>query len=131
MIAAAGDRDSGRRVRAGVAARAADGAAIQPVECDARRPGARFRSAATGIFSCGGCLVPRAAFPCAGGIRARRDTLAGAEVYDAALASQDAIRGVPRAYACAMLLVSVMIVPNLSAILLRNRLRDRYRALDP
>ncbi|HEU4665265.1 MAG TPA: ABC transporter permease subunit [Dokdonella sp.] len=52
----------------------------------------------------------------------------GFAVYDAALASADAIRGVPRAYACAMLLVCVVIVLNLAAILLRNRLRDRYRA---
>jgi phosphate transport system permease protein len=55
----------------------------------------------------------------------------GFAVYDAALASPDAIRGVPRAYACAMLLVGVVIALNLSAILLRNRLRDRYRALEP
>ncbi|WP_395681121.1 PstA family ABC transporter permease [Dokdonella sp.] len=54
----------------------------------------------------------------------------GFAVYDAALASPDAIRGVPRAYACAMLLVGVVIVLNLSAIVLRNRLRDRYRALE-
>ena len=53
-----------------------------------------------------------------------------ARIYDAALASPDAIRGVPRAYACAMLLVCVVIVLNLSAILVRNRLRDRYRALE-
>ena len=55
----------------------------------------------------------------------------GFAVYDAALASPDVIRGVPRAYACAMLLVCVVIALNLSAILLRNRLRDRYRALEP
>lgn len=54
----------------------------------------------------------------------------GFAVYDAALASPDTIRGVPRAYACAGLLVGVVIVLNLSAILLRNRLRDRYRALE-
>lgn len=54
----------------------------------------------------------------------------GFAVYDAALASPDAIRGVPRAYACAGLLVAVVIALNLSAILLRNRLRDRYRALE-
>lgn len=54
----------------------------------------------------------------------------GFEIYDAALASSDTIRGVPRAYACAVLLVGVVIVLNLSAILLRNRLRDRYRALE-
>ena len=55
----------------------------------------------------------------------------GFAIYDAALASPDAIRGVPRAYACAMLLAAVVIVLNLSAIMLRNRLRDRYRAMDP
>ncbi|HEY0231878.1 MAG TPA: ABC transporter permease subunit [Dokdonella sp.] len=54
----------------------------------------------------------------------------GFTIYDAALASADAIRGVPRAYACAGLLVGVVIVLNLTAILLRNRLRDRYRALE-
>jgi phosphate ABC transporter permease subunit PstA len=54
----------------------------------------------------------------------------GFAIYDAALASPDAIRGVPRAYACAMLLVCVVIALNLTAILLRNRLRDRYRALE-
>ncbi|HEY0178943.1 MAG TPA: ABC transporter permease subunit [Dokdonella sp.] len=54
----------------------------------------------------------------------------GFAVYDSALASADAIRGVPRAYACAALLVAVVVVLNLSAILLRNRLRERYRALD-
>ena len=54
----------------------------------------------------------------------------GFVVYDAALASSDAIRGVSRAYACAALLVGVVIALNLSAILLRNRLRDRYRALE-
>lgn len=54
----------------------------------------------------------------------------GYVVYDSALASPDAASGVPRAYACAALLVVVVLVLNLSAILLRNRLRDRYRALE-
>lgn len=54
----------------------------------------------------------------------------GFAVYDAALASPDAIRGVPRAYACAGLLVAVVAALNLSAILLRNRLRNRYPALE-
>ncbi len=54
----------------------------------------------------------------------------GFAVYDAALASPDAIRGVPRAYACAGLLVAVVVALNLSAILLRNRLRHRYPALE-
>jgi phosphate transport system permease protein len=54
----------------------------------------------------------------------------GFTVYDAALASPDALRGVPRAYACALLLVGVVIALNLAAIVLRNRLRERYRALE-
>jgi phosphate transport system permease protein len=54
----------------------------------------------------------------------------GFSVYDAALASPDALRGVPRAYACALLLVTVVIGLNLAAIVLRNRLRERYRVLE-
>ncbi len=54
----------------------------------------------------------------------------GFSVYDAALASPDALRGVPRAYACALLLVIVVIALNLTAIVLRNRLRERYRELE-
>jgi len=54
----------------------------------------------------------------------------GFAVYDAALASPDAVRGVARAYACALLLVGVVVALNLTAIVLRNRLRERYRALE-
>jgi phosphate transport system permease protein len=54
----------------------------------------------------------------------------GFTIYDAALASPDELRGVPRAYACALLLVAVVISLNLVAIVLRNRLRERYRALE-
>jgi len=54
----------------------------------------------------------------------------GFAVYDAALASPDAVRGVPRAYACALLLIVVVVALNLTAIVLRNRLRARYRALE-
>ncbi|HEV7492080.1 MAG TPA: ABC transporter permease subunit [Rhodanobacteraceae bacterium] len=54
----------------------------------------------------------------------------GFSVYDAALASPDALRGVPRAYACALLLVIVVIALNLAAIVLRNRLRERYREIE-
>ena len=54
----------------------------------------------------------------------------GFTVYDAALAGPDALRGVPRAYACALLLVVVVVALNLAAIVLRNRLRERYRALE-
>jgi phosphate transport system permease protein len=54
----------------------------------------------------------------------------GFSIHDAALASADSIRGVPRAYACASLLIAVVVGLNLVAILLRNRLRERYRALE-
>ena len=54
----------------------------------------------------------------------------GFSIHDAALASSDSIRGVPRAYACASLLIAVVVGLNLAAILLRNRLRERYRALE-
>lgn len=54
----------------------------------------------------------------------------GFAIYDAALATPDSLRGVPRAYACALLLVVVVVALNLSAIVLRNRLRHRYHALE-
>jgi phosphate transport system permease protein len=54
----------------------------------------------------------------------------GFAVYDAALASPDAMQGIPRAFACALLLVGVVIALNLTAIVLRHRLRERYRALE-
>jgi phosphate transport system permease protein len=54
----------------------------------------------------------------------------GFSIHDAALASSDSIRGVPRAYACASLLIAVVVALNLAAIMLRNRLRERYRALE-
>ncbi len=54
----------------------------------------------------------------------------GFTVYDAALAGPDALRGVPRAFAAALLLVAVVVALNLFAIVLRNRLRERYRALE-
>jgi len=54
----------------------------------------------------------------------------GFAVYEAALTSPDEVRGIPRAFACALLLVCVVIGLNLTAIVLRNRLRERYRALE-
>jgi phosphate transport system permease protein len=54
----------------------------------------------------------------------------GFAVYEAALTSPDEVRGIPRAFACALLLVCVVIALNLTAIVLRNRLRERYRALE-
>jgi phosphate transport system permease protein len=53
----------------------------------------------------------------------------GYQVYDAALQGADAWRGVPRAYAGALLLLIVVVALNLSAIVVRNRLRERYRTL--
>jgi phosphate transport system permease protein len=53
----------------------------------------------------------------------------GFSVYDAALASPDMLRGVPRAYAYALLLVGVAFALNIAAIVLRARLGERYRAL--
>jgi len=55
----------------------------------------------------------------------------GFSVYDASMASPDALRGVPRAYACAALLVLLVLALNLSAIVLRNRLHARQRMLEP
>ena len=54
----------------------------------------------------------------------------GFAVYEAALTSPDEVRGIPRAFACALLLVCVVVALNLTAIVLRNRLRERYRALE-
>lgn len=55
----------------------------------------------------------------------------GFSVYDLALASPDALIGVPRAFACALLLIGLVVLLNLAAIITRNRLRDRYRQLTP
>lgn len=52
----------------------------------------------------------------------------GFAVYDNALTSPDALVGVPRAYAAALLLVALVLVLNAAAGLVGKRLRDRYRA---
>lgn len=54
----------------------------------------------------------------------------GFAVYDNALASPDALVGVPRAYASALLLVGLVLTLNAAAGLVRKRLRDRYRAFE-
>jgi phosphate transport system permease protein len=54
----------------------------------------------------------------------------GFGVYDAALASPDSLRGMSRAFACALVLVGLVFALNLAAIVLRGRLRERYRALE-
>lgn len=53
----------------------------------------------------------------------------GYQVYDTALQGADAWRAEPRAYACALVLLIAVVALNLCAILLRNRLRARYRSL--
>jgi phosphate transport system permease protein len=53
----------------------------------------------------------------------------GYQVYDKALQGADAWRAAPRAYACALVLLLAVVALNLCAILLRNRLRARYRSL--
>jgi phosphate transport system permease protein len=53
----------------------------------------------------------------------------GYAVYDRALAGGDALRSVPQAYAAALVLVVVVAVLNLSAIVVRNRLRESTRGL--
>lgn len=53
----------------------------------------------------------------------------GYTVYDRALAGGDALRSTPQAYAAALLLVAVVAILNLSAIVVRNRLRESTRGL--
>ncbi len=54
----------------------------------------------------------------------------GYHVYDLAMQSPNVEAAMPRAFAVAFLLVAVVALLNLSAVVLRGRLRERYRALD-
>jgi phosphate transport system permease protein len=54
----------------------------------------------------------------------------GFHIYDVGFQSPNVEAARPLVYATAFLLVVVIVVLNLSAIHLRNRLRERYRALD-
>jgi phosphate transport system permease protein len=54
----------------------------------------------------------------------------GFHIYDVGFQSPNVEAARPLVYATAFLLVIVIIVLNLSAISLRNRLREKYRALD-
>ena len=54
----------------------------------------------------------------------------GFHIYDVGFQSPNVEAARPLVYATAFLLVVVIIVLNLSAISLRNRLREKYRALD-
>ena len=53
----------------------------------------------------------------------------GHSVYDLALTGSDAPRDLPQAHAAALLLLVVVVSLNASAILVRNRLRERTREL--
>jgi phosphate transport system permease protein len=54
----------------------------------------------------------------------------GFHIYDVGFQSPNVEAARPLVYATAFLLVLVIVALNLSAISLRNRLRERYRALD-
>jgi len=54
----------------------------------------------------------------------------GYHVFDLATQSPNVEAAMPQAFATAFLLVAVVAALNLSAVLLRARLRERYRAMD-
>jgi phosphate transport system permease protein len=54
----------------------------------------------------------------------------GFHIYDVGFQSPNVEAARPLVYATAFLLVIVIVALNLSAISLRNRLREKYRALD-
>ncbi len=54
----------------------------------------------------------------------------GYHVYDLAMQSPNVEAAMPQAFATAFLLVAVVIGLNLSAVVLRDRLREHYRAID-
>jgi phosphate transport system permease protein len=54
----------------------------------------------------------------------------GSHIYDVGFQSPNVEAARPLVYATALLLVGVIVVLNLAAIRIRNRLRERYKALD-
>jgi phosphate transport system permease protein len=54
----------------------------------------------------------------------------GFHIYDVGFQSPNVEAARPLVYATAMLLVAIIVVLNLSAVALRNRLRERYRGLE-
>ena len=54
----------------------------------------------------------------------------GFHIYDVGFQSPNVEAARPLVFATALLLVAVIIVLNLAAIAIRNRLRERYRALE-
>ena len=54
----------------------------------------------------------------------------GFHIYDVGFQSPNVEAARPLVYATAFLLILLIIVLNFAAILIRNRLREKYRALD-
>ena len=54
----------------------------------------------------------------------------GFHIYDVGFQSPNVEAARPLVYATALLLVGVIVLLNLSAIAIRNHLREKYRALD-
>ena len=54
----------------------------------------------------------------------------GFHIYDVGFQSPNVEAARPLVYATAFLLVAVIIVLNLTVILMRNHLREKYRALE-
>ena len=54
----------------------------------------------------------------------------GFHIYDVGFQSPNVEAARPLVYATSFLLVMVIMVLNLSAVMIRNRLRERYKALD-
>ena len=54
----------------------------------------------------------------------------GFHIYDVGFQSPNVEAARPLVYATALMLVVVIAVLNLTAIAIRNRLREKYRALD-
>jgi len=54
----------------------------------------------------------------------------GFHIYDVGFQSPNVEASEPIVYATAFLLVAVIALLNMTAILIRNRLRERYRALE-
>jgi phosphate transport system permease protein len=54
----------------------------------------------------------------------------GFHIYDVGFQSPNVDAARPLVYATALLLVGVIVLLNLAAIRIRNRLRERYKALE-
>jgi phosphate transport system permease protein len=54
----------------------------------------------------------------------------GFHIYDVGFQSPNVEAARPLVYATALLLVLVIVVLNMAAVYMRNRLREKYKALD-